>query len=89
VNQISRSKRYLLSVLSGLLMVFSFPYTGSMPLLMLVAWVPLLIVEDNIFRNRYRSSKLFIHSYLTFLVYNVGATKFIVDGYGFSSDSHY
>lgn len=58
-------------------MVFSFPFTGSMPLLMLVAWVPLLIVEDNIFRNRYRSSKLFIHSYLTFLVYNVGATWWI------------
>jgi apolipoprotein N-acyltransferase len=58
-------------------MVFSFPFTGSMPLLMLVAWVPLLVVEDNIFRNRYRSKKLFVHSYLTFFVYNVGATWWI------------
>jgi apolipoprotein N-acyltransferase len=77
VNNLTKSKRYLLSIFSGLLMVLSYPFTGSMPFLMLIAWIPLLVVEDNIFRNRYRSSKLFIHSYLTFLVYNIGTTWWI------------
>ena len=58
-------------------MVLSFPYTGSMPFLAFVAWVPLLFVENTIFQNRYRSSKLFIHSYLVFLIYNIGTTWWI------------
>jgi apolipoprotein N-acyltransferase len=44
---------------------------------MLIAWIPLMLVEDAIFRNRFRSSKVFVHSYLTFFIYNVGTTWWI------------
>lgn len=58
-------------------MVLSFPFTGSLAPLMLFAWIPLLLVENNIYHHKYRSSKVFIHSYITFLIYNVGTTWWI------------
>lgn len=73
----TRKHRYGAAFVAGLLMVFSFPYTGSIPFLMLLAWVPLLLVEQQISQNNYRSSKLFFLSYLTFLIYNVGTTWWI------------
>src|SRR5690554_4912895 len=73
----SRLQRYLLSILSGLLMVISFPHTGSLFPLVFFAWVPLLLVEHNIYREKYKSSKVFIHAYLTFFIYNVGASYWI------------
>ncbi len=66
-----KSQRYALSILSGLLMVVSFPFTGSLTFLVFVAWVPLLYVEQNIAEKRYRSGKMFIHAYLTFFIYNI------------------
>lgn len=75
--QNNRKTRYLLSILSGLLMVLSFPFTGSLAFLMFVAFVPLMLVENAIYTHKYRSSKLFIHSYLTFLIYNIGTTWWI------------
>jgi apolipoprotein N-acyltransferase len=77
VFEITKSKRYLLSIVSGLLMILSFPFTGSLSLLMLFAWIPLLLVEYNIFSRKYKSSKLFIHSYLTFIIFNIGTTWWI------------
>src|SRR5690554_7308282 len=73
----SRLQRYLLSILSGLLMVISFPHTGSLFPLIFIAWVPLLLVEHNVYREKYKSSKVFIHAYLTFFIYNVGASYWI------------
>tara|TARA_B100000508_G_scaffold141093_1_gene146575 strand:- start:87018 stop:88574 length:1557 start_codon:yes stop_codon:yes gene_type:complete len=58
-------------------MVVSFPYTGSLFPLVFVAWVPLLLIEHNIYREKYRSGKVFIHAYLTFLIYNIGTTFWI------------
>lgn len=77
MTKISKGQRYLLSILSGLLMVVCFPYTGSLTPLVFVSWIPLLLVEWNISSNRYRSGKVFIHAYLTFLLYNVGTTWWI------------
>ncbi len=73
----SRWQRYALSILSGLLMVFSFPYTGSLFPLVFIAWCPLLLVEQNIFQEKYRSRKVLLHAYITFLIYNVGTTYWI------------
>ncbi|MFN5846803.1 MAG: hypothetical protein ACK46O_13955 [Flavobacteriia bacterium] len=73
----SRGKRFLLSILSGLLMVMSFPYTGSLTPLVFVSWIPLLLVEWSISANKYRSGKVFIHTYLTFFIYNIGTTWWI------------
>lgn len=74
---LKRKHRYLLSLLSGLLMVFSFPFTGSLTPLVFIAWVPLLLLEDHIHRSGYRPRKLFVHNYIAFLVYNLGATWWV------------
>lgn len=75
--KLTRLYRYLLSILSGVLMVVSFPFTGSLFPLVFIAWAPLLLVEHNIYRERYNSSKVFLHAYITFLIYNVGSTYWI------------
>src|SRR5690554_469064 len=75
--RLSRLQRYLLSILSGILMVISFPHTGSLFPLIFVAWVPLLLIEHEVYSQKYRSGKFFIHAYLTFLIYNAGASHWI------------
>lgn len=75
--QLQKKHRYLLSILSGLLMVISFPFTGSLTFLVFVSWIPLLFVEREIANKNYRSSKVFLHAYLTFLIYNIGTTWWI------------
>lgn len=75
--RLSKKQRYLLSILSGLLMSVSFPYTGSLFPLVFIAWVPLLLVEHNIYREKYRSGKVLLHAYITFVIYNLGATYWI------------
>jgi apolipoprotein N-acyltransferase len=74
---LSRRNRFLLSTLSGVLLTFSFPFTGSQTWLIFVAWIPLLFVEDSISKASYRSSKVFIHAYLTFFIFNIGTTWWI------------
>jgi apolipoprotein N-acyltransferase len=58
-------------------MVLAFPFTGSLTYLIFVAWIPLLFVENNIYHQRYRSGKLFIHSFITFIIFNVGTTYWV------------
>jgi len=72
-----KTTRFALSILSGLLMVIAFPFTGSMAPLMLIALVPLMLVENDVYSNNYRAYKVFIHSYITFLIYNTGTTWWI------------
>lgn len=74
---LTRGWRYLLSILSGILLVLSFPYTGSLTPFIFIALIPLLLVEDTISKQRYRSFKVFIHAYITFIVYNIGTTWWI------------
>lgn len=64
---------FLLSVLSGLLLVFSFPHTGSLYPLVFVALVPLLILQDDVLQSQGKTKTVFFFSYFTFLIYNVGA----------------
>jgi apolipoprotein N-acyltransferase len=77
MNQLQKKNRYFLSLLSGLLMAISFPFTGSLTLLIFVSWVPLLLVEREISLRNYRSSKLLLHAYIAFLTYNIGTTWWI------------
>ncbi len=58
-------------------MVVSFPFTGSLTPLVFICWIPLLIIEDHVRNSRYRSGKVFIHAYLTFLLFNLGTTWWI------------
>ncbi len=76
---LSRKHRYLLSILSGILMVVSFPFSGSLTLVVFISWIPLLFVESYITKQRYRSRKILPHAYLTFLIYNVGSTWWVIN----------
>ncbi len=58
-------------------MSVSFPFTGSLTPLVFVSWIPLLFIENNITVKKYRSSKVFIHALITFVLYNIGTTWWI------------
>jgi len=75
--ELSKSKRYLLSILSGILLFISFPFTGSLTFLVFISWIPLLLVESYISKKKYKSSKVYIHALVTFFIYNLGSTWWI------------
>ena len=77
MSNLKRKHRYLLSTLSGVLMVVSFPYTGSLLPLIFFSWVPILLVEENIARSRYKSGKVFIHAFIAFFLFNIGSTWWV------------
>src|SRR5690554_6483129 len=67
----------LLSVLSGLLLTISFPFSGSLYPLAFIALVPLLLFQDNVLRTKAKSSLVFIFSLLSFLIYYVGTSYWL------------
>ena len=73
----SKLQRYGLSILSGLLLTLSFPYSGSITPLIFIAWIPLLLVENNLSEKKNSGFHLFIHAYLSFLIYNLGSTWWV------------
>ncbi len=73
----SRIQRYRLSIASGLMMALAFPYIGNLYFLMFFAWIPLLWIEDIVCRNSYRGSKIFLHAYITFFIYNLFTTWWV------------
>jgi len=75
--KLSIGKRYLLSILSGLLFTLAFPFTGSITPLVFIAWVPLLLVEQNLIENNKKAIHVFIHAYLIFILFNIGTTWWI------------
>ncbi len=77
MKNISKKQRFGLSLLSGILLGISFPYTGSLFFLSFVAWVPLLILEKNISDKNYKSQKVFTHAYLVFFMFNLITTWWI------------
>lgn len=70
-----RAFRWTLPLISGLLMVISFPYTGSLFPIAFVAWIPLLLLEST-YEER-RSFPLLLQSYLAFFIYNLGTTWWV------------
>ncbi len=70
----------LLALLSGILLVFSWPVIGYSPLIF-VALVPLLSVEETLLQTRgsYNNLKLFGYAYLSFLVWNLGDTWWVIN----------
>lgn len=75
--ELKRKHRYLLSILTGLILGLSFPYIGSAAPLAFVALIPLLIIEEQVYSKRYRSGKVFLHAYIAFFFYNLTATWWI------------
>ena len=72
-----KTPRLIFSLVSGLLMCLGFPEIGGLAPVMLFAWIPLLLVEDDIYTKKDKSVKVFLHSYLVFLIYNIGTTWWI------------
>ena len=74
---LTKKHRYALSILTGVLLVVSFPFTGSLTPLVFISWIPLLFVESYISKKNYRSGKIFLHAFIAFSIYNVGTTWWI------------
>jgi len=68
---------FLLSVLSSALLVFAFPYSGSLTPLIFVAWIPLWIVALYLQDKKRGALKFFGFSYGSMLLFNVGTTWWI------------
>lgn len=75
--KLTKKLRLISSIISGLLLVISFPFTGSITPFLFVALIPLLLVENYISLQKYRSSKVFIHALITFFIFNIGTTWWI------------
>ena len=68
----------LLSVLSGILFTTGWPVNGF-PAFLFTAFVPLLLIEDHIYRNKndYSKFSIFFYTYPAFLIWNVATTWWI------------
>lgn len=75
---LDKLKNFNLALFSGLLLSASWPAHGFAPLLF-IAFVPLLLVEDNIASKGYRFSgiRLIPYSYITFFIWNLLTTWWI------------
>lgn len=58
-------------------MTLSFPETGSLWPLSFIAWIPLFAIEDFAATKKRSGFTIFISSYLTFFIYNVGTTWWV------------
>ncbi|MGQ0828181.1 MAG: apolipoprotein N-acyltransferase [Bacteroidota bacterium] len=76
--QVKTYQLYLLSLLSGLILAFSW-FPNGFVLLIFVGFVPLLIVERTVFANsqKYKTLTLFLCSYLAFFTWNIITTWWI------------
>ena len=69
-------RNLLLSIFSGLLLSFSWPEIGF-SYLIFFAFVPLFFVENNL-KGKRKTLKLIGLSYITFLIFNVCTTYWIM-----------
>ena len=73
------SRLLIYSLLSGILLASSWPINGFTPLIF-ISLIPLLYVEDIISKDGYQKKnlRLFFYSYLSFLIWNLLITWWIV-----------
>jgi len=70
-------RKILLSVLSGLILAFSWPETGVFPLIF-IAFIPLLILEKEISESGEKTSwKVFGYSFISFFIFNIITTYWV------------
>lgn len=82
----NRKHHFGLSLLSALLLSLAWPANGFAPLLF-IAWVPLLIIEDNLSGNAGQPARkgIFAYAYLPFVVWNALTTWWIWNSTGFGA----
>ena len=76
----SAFRLFALAVGSGFLLAFSWPEIGW-SYLIFFAWIPLLLIAEHFLGNSNGKSALYVLllSYLSFIIWNVGATWWIVN----------
>ena len=69
---------FLIYVLAScLLLILSFPYTGSLTPLIFVGFLPLLILREKLIYAKIKPWKFGVWTYLTFLIWNIGTTWWV------------
>ena len=59
------------------MMFLAFPFSGTLTPLIFLSFVPLLIVEATIMNIGRSSLNVFVHSFICFLVFNIGTSWWI------------
>ena len=73
-----KHQKWLLSVFSGLLLGFAWPFTGSITPLIFIGFVPLLIIEDDLYKDGRKSFwSAFKYVYPSFFIFNILTTYWI------------
>ncbi|NTW34479.1 MAG: apolipoprotein N-acyltransferase, partial [Bacteroidetes bacterium] len=77
-KHIKKRHLYLLSVLSGLLLIFGWP-SGGFPFFLFVGFVPILFIEEHINNNKINFNKFsfFGYTFLSMVVWNSLTTYWI------------
>ena len=65
------------SITGALILALAWPYIGSWSCVVFIAWVPVLLVEDHIYRKNYRPRKVLFQAYLYFFFFNLFTTWWI------------
>ena len=68
-----------LSLVSGMLLGFGFPGILPVPFLLLVAFVPLLLLQQQLAEQKAGYGRVFAHGFSTFLLYNILATYWVTN----------
>ncbi|MBM3165479.1 MAG: apolipoprotein N-acyltransferase [Bacteroidetes bacterium] len=66
-----------LSIVSGILLMLAFPFSGSLTPLVFVAWVPLWCVAFRLKNTKRGALRFFAYSYLSLFLFNLGTTWWI------------
>ena len=74
---LNRKQRWTASFIGGLMMFLAFPFSGTLTPLIFLSFVPLLIVEATIMNTGRSSLNVFAHSFICFLVFNIGTSWWI------------
>ena len=72
-------KNYRLALLSSILLILSFPYTGSFTPFVFIGFVPLFILRKQRLETQQKPWKLAIWVYLSFLFWNLGTTWWVAN----------
>ena len=69
---------WLLAILSGLLMGMAWPINGFAPLIF-ISWIPLLMIDTFIRRNKsiFSRGAIVLYSYVSFLIFNLYTTWWV------------
>ena len=73
-----RYHKLLLSILSGIMMGIAWPYTGSVTPLIFIALVPLLMIEEELYKENKQGLWVIVkYVYPAFLFFNLISTWWI------------